>query len=392
MGGESSDAESKAMRATLIGIAPVAVIAAIPLFLDPDSAQIYSNVANPVTVTLAGALGWLFATRAHAAEAKITSALFSTGLLCWGIAEIFWAYYNSNFPEAELDVSPADGFWLFAYALFIFAAVLALRRYEEHLRLKQALGVVAVWIVVFAVLLVPYLIIVWDSASTTLAAAVFIAYPVLDTALLLPLSLLLLAYRTGRMGRYWLFLILSMTVLMAADLLYGVTQAAGTYRSGDFTDALYIMGYTMFALLFLCLLTFRVRYESAEPVGRYTVMEAFVISPAGNVVASARREGWTGSVDPEVVGAMAGIVRNFAGAAFRDPKAKPLDELSFGPLRLCYEGTDGGWVVVAATRGIPTSDLRERLRVALATANPVGSEDRHALPWADDLVKGFVKD
>lgn len=182
--------------------------------------------------------------------------------LLWTIAEILWAFYDSQGQEVPYP-SPADIFWLIGY-LPIWIA-LYLRIYELPVRLKQnqktiygAVSLVTV-LLVFIFVLVP--IIENNDPSRWLENTLNIIYPLADLATLLFALRIAMVYRGGDYGLSWNLIIAGFIVNTASNLLFSYANSFDLYYpenkvdmlSSILIDAPYNFSYVLWLLGFYAL-------------------------------------------------------------------------------------------------------------------------------------------
>jgi signal transduction histidine kinase len=164
--------------------------------------------------------------------------LFAAGNLFFAVADIiFNQLVNPPTP------SVADWFYLAGYPVLAAGLVLLLIRGGGHHRLA-ALGEAA--IVTFAFALFQWVWIVdgiIDGGGSAASRAVNSAYPMMDVVLLAGLAgfFVTAAWRAPA----FLLLVTSVLALLVSDEVYGVNS--NSYRSGDWTDLGWLLGYILWA-------------------------------------------------------------------------------------------------------------------------------------------------
>jgi signal transduction histidine kinase len=164
--------------------------------------------------------------------------LFAAGNLFFAVADIiFNQLVNPPTP------SVADWFYLAGYPVLAAGLVLLLIRGGGHRRFA-ALGEAA--IVTFAFALFQWVWIVdriIDGSGSAASRAIGAAYPMMDVILLAGLAgfFVTAAWRTPA----FLLLVTSVVSLLVSDEVYGI--GANSYRSGDWTDLGWLLGYILWA-------------------------------------------------------------------------------------------------------------------------------------------------
>lgn len=172
-------------------------------------------------------------------------------LYCLGQVTLGWFQLvkgtNAPFP------SPADAFFLLAYPCFLAALLAFLHVYRaagfgvgtpaQQWALGAAVGVAALTVAI--PLLRPAL-----AASATAAAALNLAYPVLDLALVVPLVLLMrmaVAMRGGAVAGVWAAVLAGFTFMCVGDVLFAHFDALGKVGLDPYVHATYIVSYGLVA-------------------------------------------------------------------------------------------------------------------------------------------------
>jgi signal transduction histidine kinase len=164
--------------------------------------------------------------------------LFAAGTLLFSIGDDVGAGFWGGNPPVP---SAADAFYLAGYPLLAAGLVLLLYASGSYRR-TAALADAA--IVTLAFLLVQWVYLldgILSSSDSTFTIAVNAAYPLMDLILLAGLAgfFVTAAWRTPA---FWL-LALSVTLLLVADEVF----AFGSYTSGDWIDAGWLLSYTLWA-------------------------------------------------------------------------------------------------------------------------------------------------
>ena len=125
-----------------------------------------------------------------------THVAIAIGLILWLSANITWGSY-----EREEIVPPvpsiADGFWLSAYPFFAYYLFMTYREFDKKFQNKK----VVLSSVCFGIIFVAFMIFftrdlsVFDTTRGMAMFAVIIAYPILNTILIVPAIIMLMGFR-----------------------------------------------------------------------------------------------------------------------------------------------------------------------------------------------------
>lgn len=165
--------------------------------------------------------------------------LLAGGLALTAVGHVIWFWFD--FRGVEPFLSIADAFYLAAYPLYI-AAIWKLGRdgTQGSGALIDALFVgVAAAVLGWTLLIAPY----FDAALGTWYKVVASAYPVMDL-ILLPLVLRLM-FQHGTGIPVYRLLLAGMLFYLLADVLYAHGNIAGWYAAGGFTDAWWLVAYSL---------------------------------------------------------------------------------------------------------------------------------------------------
>ncbi len=168
--------------------------------------------------------------------------LIAAALALAAIGHGIW--YWLDLQGLEPFPSLADAFYLAVYPLFIIALwKLGGRASGQYGALSDALVVgVSAAVLSWTFLIVPY---GNDPDLTAGQLIVSAAYPVADV-ILLPMILRLLFLHRSRLPAH-VFLLTGMLAYFVADVLYAHGNSASWYQPGGFTDAWWLLAYTLFA-------------------------------------------------------------------------------------------------------------------------------------------------
>lgn len=222
----------KAQRNMVIGlIAAILVVNSIILLApDAESKNYFGNVLRPILAAVATGLAIIVVIRQKVRGAFGRSyASLALGLALYFVAEVLWGYYSIGLGIEVPFPSLADAFWLAAYAPFGYGLFTLSKMYSygKHKKNNRVLMITSIGVAVFASYYVAQLILVADitSAEGTTAMAIGIAYPILDSILIVPALLAVLSAGRGYLTSIpWIFVSWIFTVI--ADGIFGFTAVA----------------------------------------------------------------------------------------------------------------------------------------------------------------------
>jgi len=169
------------------------------------------------------------------------------GLACfWAGDVLFFVYQNvlgsSPFP------SLADAGYLVYYPL-VFAGLLYLPSLPIRTRRHAAVYLGCFALVLAGAIAILYLLLLptlQSSRDDLLAYILSVGYPIGDLLLLVGVAWVLLRGVSGNPWSVWL-LCAGLIVGLVADVLYGYQSIQGTFQSGGFSDAGYMLSWALFA-------------------------------------------------------------------------------------------------------------------------------------------------
>ena len=171
-----------------------------------------------------------------------------TGLLCWLIGDIYWAYYELILYEISPFPSIADYFYTLGY-LFLFIGVYLQLKLANIKLSKIEIIIVIVFEVILMIFSLIYLIIPIlqypiSEEFTIVQLFYSLLYPIADL-ILAPFTIqLILKYKGGRFSRVWLLISLGFITSIFADLIFSYLEWNGYQVYWNFIDHLFI-GYSM---------------------------------------------------------------------------------------------------------------------------------------------------
>jgi hypothetical protein len=238
----------------------------LPKVLAPESA-IYRDLLTPQAILFIAApvkllfllIGAVYASRAAASfestnPVRTAWLLLASGLSAYVAAQSVLAFYQLVLGRAAPFPSIADLFFvpatlLLAVSLFFFVRVYKSVGFE----VAETFDVRIVLFFVLSLLAVFFLVVgrpVLASDAPWAERALNIAYPVLDSILLVPAVLLLkmaLSMRGGSLWKVWMALLLGFVFLAAGDILFAFFTTLGKSALDPLLDVAFAWSYILIA-------------------------------------------------------------------------------------------------------------------------------------------------
>jgi len=232
--------------------------------LNQDAARIYNYVFTtifPAVVVVLSAI--LYAKSQGELKLFLFALTISTSFdflaeLSWNILEI-----------SGFDVFPsiADLFWIVSYIPILWLTLRRLKIDIEFISLRDMILPIAVlWVLVFVQY--PILVDIARSDMSVLEKAVSMAYPALDTTLLLLLCIVFVLYLKLRYRSYWLILIVAYAFATLGDLSFAYLESYGIYYTGSLPDVFFNLYYSTFVVGLLAVFGYEVRVVTLEDIER----------------------------------------------------------------------------------------------------------------------------
>jgi diguanylate cyclase len=215
----------------------VCLATGVPIFaLAGTTAAPYTQLGSSALACLAAVLCGTAARRATG-TARGGWALLALGCLDWGLGNFYWSWNELVVHAEVLFPSLADPGYLMFPLLGAVGLWLISGWTSAGSRFTVLLDGLIAGSALFAVGWAVTVRSVWEAgADTTFAFVVSMAYPVGD--IVLATMAVLLAARTRRGSRgIGLLLILGLVGMMTSDVLFALATSAGTYTSGQASDA-----------------------------------------------------------------------------------------------------------------------------------------------------------
>ena len=168
----------------------------------------------------------------------------------WCLGEAAWGFYEVGRHVPVPYPSLADIFYLAGYFPAIISIVLALRFLsggfsEIKVLVSSLLGLMIIGLV-FSFLLNPLL----SNSTGVLAKVLDLAYPSLDSVLLILAIMMFLIFEGAPPSTPWLWISVGIILTTIADISFSVGTLEGWYYSGHPVELLWVWGYIALALGF----------------------------------------------------------------------------------------------------------------------------------------------
>ncbi|MFY3741546.1 MAG: hypothetical protein HMLIMOIP_002003 [Candidatus Nitrosomirales archaeon] len=215
-------------------VATLAVNSIILLSGDAASQNYFGNILRPILAAVATTLALIVVCRQKLSGIFGRSyAFLAGGLVLYLIAEVLWGYFSIGLGIEVPFPSLADTFWLAAYGPFGYGLFSLFRLYSKQGKSQmKALAVVSLSVAAFSSYYILQLLSVSDltEPDAAIAVAISIAYPILDSILIIPALLVILSSGKGYLTSVpWIFVSWIFTAI--ADGIFGFT--AVTSIAGD---------------------------------------------------------------------------------------------------------------------------------------------------------------
>ena len=209
------------------------------------------NVSLPMYTVIPGVLVilsiWSLSRSNSIANLPKRSLFFLTiSFCCWFVAEQTWNLY-----EHVLDIDPypsiADFFYI-AAPMFMFGALL---NFLKSQKIKISKKKIFSSCFLSVVILIPsiYLIMEKNTESNILETIIALAYPIVDSVLLVPVIISILFTISTKSNFFWLMILLGIIILIMADNIFLFLVINDEYVDGHPVDILWISGYTIWAFM-----------------------------------------------------------------------------------------------------------------------------------------------
>lgn len=168
----------------------------------------------------------------------------------WCLGEATWGVYEVGLHIPVPYPSLADIFYLAGYLPAIISILLALRLLSRGLTeikmlVSSLLGLIIIGLV-FSFLLNPLL----SNSTGALTAVLDLAYPSLDSVLLILATMMLLIFEGAPPSTPWFWISVGMILTTIADISFSLGTLQGWYYSGHPIELLWLWGYIALTLGF----------------------------------------------------------------------------------------------------------------------------------------------
>jgi two-component system cell cycle response regulator len=178
-------------------------------------------------------------------ERRAPWLLLAAGQFSYTLGDI--AYYLAHgVYGSDAFPAPADLFYLLQYPLICWALILLVRRrtpaWNAATLLDASILAIGLGMLWWVYLIAPLAADV-DGSESLASTVVSIAYPVMDLIVLV--VAIRLAVGSGASSTAFRLLLASLVAMLAADMVYGLQTAAGTYKDGGIPDVLWLTEYVL---------------------------------------------------------------------------------------------------------------------------------------------------
>jgi branched-chain amino acid transport system substrate-binding protein len=185
----------------LIGLAIAIIISdSIIYFSGSNSKEFYSNWIITINASIAAGLAifTLYTHRHHEGIFDKAHAALAIGLCLWLTADVIWALYQIVWEIVPPVPSIADFVWFCAYGFFAFYLYSTYFEFHKQFRYSKRL---VLFSVIGSIIFLSYILVVTTSIADLSSKRgismfiVVIAYPILDSIIIVPAIVILLSFR-----------------------------------------------------------------------------------------------------------------------------------------------------------------------------------------------------
>jgi hypothetical protein len=170
------------------------------------------------------------------------------GILLWFLGDTAWTIYETVLQIEIPYPSFADVFYLVGYIPIAIGIIQFLWTFRVGLKRERAfvaLGVGLLFLcLTYAFLIAPLV----GSTEDFLTKSYDVAYPVLDSMLVVLAIFMLFVFRGGKMAGAWIWISLGLLLTALADITFSLGSLQGWYYSGHPIDLIQFWGYIGLAL------------------------------------------------------------------------------------------------------------------------------------------------
>ena len=234
----------------LVAIA-VELLVAIAYFVLQSSALL-APVTDVIFSLASGSLAILafLATRHWGFRGKfglVHAGLF-VGFFLWFLGDATWTIYETVLQVSIPYPSIADVFYLAAYIPIAIGIIQFLWTFRTALNRQTAfiaLGIGVLFLGLTSVFLIGPLLM---SAEGFLSKSFDVAYPVLDSTLVVLAVFMFFVFRGGKMANAWVWISVGLLLSALADISFSLGTLRGWYYSGNPMELIQFSGYICFAI------------------------------------------------------------------------------------------------------------------------------------------------
>jgi hypothetical protein len=280
----------------VIGGASLVGLTLFKMAHDETAIGYYIDVASAVLMTIGAALLIMVIPRATRKSFRHIAALIALGFLFQMIFMYIYFYYlHISSLQRMPYVGIGDFFYLGSYVLWTAATLPYLRRYGG-LMSKSTLLMLVVYSIIAAIVIALSTKYYYDysirNGYDVLTSGVWLSYVVVPMVCLFFYVAIALLYRYDHYGRgllryYWLYFLVPIGLIAAADIsggFYYISYDASV--PGQYSDALYLLAYSMVIASAVAVLGSNLHEASMEPSGapRGALKSTDIIEGRGYIV------------------------------------------------------------------------------------------------------------
>ncbi|MEX0862350.1 sensor histidine kinase [Nitrosopumilus sp.] len=232
----------KVWTSSLIGIVLVLVYFYIDssmmdsLLFDQISLFLYTVIPGSLVIMVV----WTVIKSEQIKEIPKKSAIFlALSFISWFTAEQTW-----NFYEQVLDIDPfpsiADVFYICAPIFMFVSLIIFLKSFKKQISKK----IIFLAISFAAVLLIPTIIITYESDNDQLLESIIIIfYPVSDSLVLVPVIITILFVIKKKTNPFWMMILIGVLMFIAADTAFLFLVSTDEYPPHHPIEVLWLLSY-----------------------------------------------------------------------------------------------------------------------------------------------------
>jgi signal transduction histidine kinase len=260
-------------RAVILGLLVVTIVSAVVLLLgllSEDAAFTFSSWIYVIVPVGAGVV-LIDAAMTLTGKNRVAWLLIGVGVLSWALGEVIWAVYEWFLATEVPYPGWADVFYVAGYPL-VLVGILVLPHVKSRglERVRLFLDATAGTIAVAAIMWVAYLneLIYFDPELSLLEQYINIMYAVGDLFLLIAVMILAVRRSSFRFDPRLVAIAVGLIIDVAADIIYIPMVEAGTYVSGGWLDAVWLIAYAAYIVAAWYLLEPEMNIEQVQRTSR----------------------------------------------------------------------------------------------------------------------------